>query len=91
MDVRHDTAGKQFVVELAEGEGELAYDDGEAGTIDLTHTEVSPSLQGRGVGEALVRAALDYARANGLRVVPSCPYVKKWLDKHPEERASLPG
>lgn len=90
MDVRHDTEGKRFVAELPGGEGELAYRDGEAGTIDLVHTEVDPALQGKGVGDALVRAALDYAKAHDLRVVPSCPYVKKWLDKHPDVRDSLP-
>jgi uncharacterized protein len=52
--------------------------------IVFTHTEVDPSYEGRGVGSTLVRGALDDARANGLPVLPLCPFVKGWIGKHPE-------
>jgi predicted GNAT family acetyltransferase len=42
-------------------------------------------LRGRGVGEALAETAFAYARAQGMRVVPTCPYVQRWLAKHPEQ------
>jgi hypothetical protein len=38
------------------------------------------------VASALVRAAVDHARANGLKLVPTCPYVAAWLERHPGER-----
>lgn len=45
---------------------------------------VDPAIEGRGVASALTRAALDWARAEGLRVEPFCPYVQAWLGRHPE-------
>jgi predicted GNAT family acetyltransferase len=52
----------------------------------LTHAEVPPRLGGRGVGSALVRAVLELVRARGERVVPRCPFVAAFIDKHPEYR-----
>ena len=50
----------------------------------FTHTEVDPSLEGQGVGGALVREALDHVRGLGLRVLPICPFVQSWMARHPE-------
>jgi uncharacterized protein len=52
--------------------------------IAFVHTEVGEDFGGRGVGSALARHALDEARAQGLRVLPFCPFIKGWMDKHPE-------
>jgi predicted GNAT family acetyltransferase len=48
------------------------------------HTFVEPEYEGKGIGGALARAALDDARRRGLRVWPSCPFIAGWLDRHPE-------
>ena len=58
----------------------------EAGVIAFTHTLVPPEIEGRGVGSKLIRGALDSARDQGLRVVPQCPFVKAFIDRHPEYR-----
>jgi predicted GNAT family acetyltransferase len=50
----------------------------------FTHTEVDPSLEGQGVGGALVQGALDHVRGLGLRVLPLCPFVRGWMLRHPE-------
>ncbi|WP_117215431.1 GNAT family N-acetyltransferase [Allorhizocola rhizosphaerae] len=52
--------------------------------IVYTHTEVKQAFQGQGVGSALARAVMEDAKARGRTVVPMCPYLVKWLDKHPE-------
>ena len=57
--------------------------------INLLHTEVPPELGGRGVGGTLARGALDFARAAGLKVEATCPFVKKYLEKHPEYASLL--
>jgi uncharacterized protein len=62
---------------------QLTYRRGE-GRITYPHTEVPDALEGRGVGSALARTALDYARAAGLKVVPLCPFVRAYIDRHPE-------
>ena len=53
--------------------------------IALIHTEVPPAHEGRGVAAALVRFALDDARRRGLRVIATCPYVRRYLGRHPED------
>ena len=53
-------------------------------TITFTHTVVEPGFEGRGVGGALARTALDDARARGLRVVPRCPFFARWIQRHPD-------
>jgi uncharacterized protein len=55
------------------------------GRIALVHTEVLPAQEGRGVGSALVRFALDDARRRELRVIAICPYVQAYLTRHPED------
>ena len=52
--------------------------------IAYTHTKVEPEYEGHGVGAALARTAMDDARSKGRTVVPICPFVSGWLDKHPE-------
>ncbi|GAB3363119.1 GNAT family N-acetyltransferase [Micromonospora halotolerans] len=52
--------------------------------IAYTHTEVVPEFEGHGVGSLLARAVMDDARANGRTVVPICPFLAGWLEKHPE-------
>ncbi|CAN5266334.1 GNAT family N-acetyltransferase [soil metagenome] len=54
------------------------------GIITFTHTDVPKELEGRGIGSRLARAGLDHARAEGLKVVPLCPFVAAWIGKHPE-------
>ena len=53
-------------------------------TMTIMHTEVPAALNGRSIGSALVRGMLDIARAQGLKVVPLCPFVKAYIGKHPE-------
>jgi predicted GNAT family acetyltransferase len=48
------------------------------------HTEVEPAFEGRGVGSALARAALDDARARGLPVLATCPFIAGWIGRHPD-------
>lgn len=52
--------------------------------ITFTHTEIDPAHEGRGLGGALVRGALDDVRSRGLDVLPLCPFVKGWIQRHPD-------
>ena len=54
------------------------------GRIALTHTEVEESCEGRGFGSRLAATALDDARRQGLDVVPLCPFVAHYIERHPE-------
>ena len=55
-----------------------------ADRIVFIHTVVDDAFEGRGVGSTLVRAALDAVREEGLRVVPQCPFVRSFVERHPE-------
>ena len=55
-----------------------------ADAIVFLHTVVGEEYEGQGVGSAIARYALDDARARGLRVRPLCPYIRGWLERHPE-------
>jgi predicted GNAT family acetyltransferase len=53
--------------------------------IVFTHTEVDPAFEGKGVGSALARFALDDVREDGTRkVLPLCPFIKGWIERHRE-------
>jgi uncharacterized protein len=53
----------------------------------LIPTEVPVELEGRGLGGALVAAAVDRAAREGMTVVPLCPFARGWLQRHPETAA----
>lgn len=59
------------------------------GVMAITHTEVHPSLGGRGIAAALVQALLDHARAHSLKVLPLCSYADAYMRRHPESAALL--
>lgn len=56
----------------------------DGGTMTLPHTEVDPSLGGRGIGTALVAGVLDAARERGLYVLPYCSFVRHFIQQHPD-------
>ena len=59
------------------------------GVITFVHTEVPPELGGKGIGSKLIRGALVQVRADGLKVIAQCPFVKAFLDKHPDYQSLL--
>ena len=89
MEVRHLPAEKRFTAAVGGGEAVLGYDDSRQGLIDLQHTVVPEEAQGQGLGGRLVAAAVQHARAKGLRIVPTCPFVQHWMQEHPEHAELL--
>jgi predicted GNAT family acetyltransferase len=85
MTVEHDEKESRFFVSLDGDEADLVYTRIGPKLIDLQHTYVPESARGHGVADALAEAAFAYAREHGDRVVPSCPFVRVWLRRHPEQ------
>ena len=81
--VENNEAAKRFEARV---DGKVAFIQYryEKDRIVMIHTEVPDSLGGRGLAGKLAHAALEYARAEGLKVVPLCPYVASYIRKHPE-------
>ncbi|MGH8063253.1 MAG: GNAT family N-acetyltransferase [Pseudoxanthomonas sp.] len=83
MQINHDPASRRFSTQLDGHEAELLYRRQE-GRLLIDHTGVPEAIGGRGVAGMLVKAALDYARAEGLRAVPLCSYSAEYVQRHPE-------
>lgn len=81
--VVHNAAAHQFEIPAGNGRVLLRYIQ-RGDVLELVHTEVDHEYEGRGFGAALARAALDYARANNLTVIPTCSFVRSWLKSHHE-------
>jgi uncharacterized protein len=82
-DVRNNTAQNRFELDVG-GHQAVAYYRMAPGVITFVHTEVPQELSGRGIGTKLIRGALDMVRAQGLKVVPQCPFVSAYMGKNPE-------
>ena len=84
IPVRHEPEQQRFTAVLGGNVAVLQYRRQEQ-ALDLYHTEVPPAFRGRGIAEQLCRAAFEHAKTNGLRVIPSCPYISgTYLQRHPE-------
>lgn len=56
----------------------------------FVHTEIDPELEGHGLASRLVRGAMDAMAERGTAVLPYCPYVRSWLEKHPDHLGVVP-
>ena len=57
--------------------------------LTVFHTEVSPKAEGKGLAKKLLNTMVEYARENGLKVIPLCPYVHVQFRRHPEEFSDI--
>jgi len=86
MEIQRDEHGQKgafYIDEDGEWIAELTYVK-DNGIMTIDHTEIDEKLRGERIGEDMVRAAVEYARANGLKIRALCPYAKKVIDRTPE-------
>ncbi len=83
LDIRHDADAGRFEVELPGGRAYLLYRR-EGDVLDLLSTFVPPEHRHRGIGEAIVLAALEHAWRQGYVVIPTCPFVGGVIERNPE-------
>ena len=81
--VLHEPEGHRFVVRELGHEAYLSYYELPNRTLDLAHMFTPNEVRGRGIATAVIRHALEYAREHGYRVVPACPFVRTYIDRHP--------
>ncbi len=86
IEVNHNQAARWFEVEVGGPRALLEYERAGDRVVFL-HTAVPATLEGRGIGSALARAAMDDARAQGLTMVPRCSFVRGYIEHHPEYRS----
>jgi predicted GNAT family acetyltransferase len=84
LPIEHDRAGRRFTTHLDGHRAVLDYQL-EGNRMAINHTGVPHAIEGRGVASALMRRALDTARAEGWRVLPVCAYAAAYLRRHPAD------
>ena len=89
FEIRHEADRRRFVADLPGGAAFITYRQVEGRRLDLDHTYVPPALRGGGIASRLTAHALEYARQHRFRVVPSCPFVAAYLERHPQFRELL--
>ena len=87
FDVQRDDAKHMYRAEIDGHLARILFAPAGDQTLDFQHTQVAPELRGRGVGDTLVRRALDDVRRRGEHIVATCPFVKAFLAKHPDYQA----
>ena len=86
MDIRHEISGHRgafFIERDGKRLAEMTFSPNGDGRITIDHTEVSDELRGTGTGGRLVEAAVEWARAEGKKIVPRCSFAKSVFDKTP--------
>ncbi len=83
--------GKFFIEENDQQIALMTYKKSGDGVITIDHTEVDSNFRGEGFGEDLVAAGVKFARENNLKIIPTCPFVKKVIDETPEYQDVLAG
>ncbi|WP_019673988.1 GNAT family N-acetyltransferase [Psychrobacter lutiphocae] len=81
--ITHNSNDNQFETTIDGHTGFISYQD-QGDTIVYDHTIVPPELGGQGIGSALVKHALNYARSEGKKVIPECSFVASYIQKHPD-------
>lgn len=82
--INHNTEDQEFTTEVEGHSGELAYSLPTNDVIDFSHTYVDEAIRGQGVADELIKAGLNYAQENDLKVIASCPAVSAYIRRHHE-------
>ncbi len=84
-----ESKGSYFIKEGSEKVAEMTYSIAGTDRIIIDHTEVSDAYRGSGVGEKMVKKAVDDARSKGISIVPLCPFARSVFNKNEELRDVL--
>lgn len=90
LTMRHDEKNKEFIVVVEGQVAALKYRvlPGRE-VLDYYSTFVPPEIRGHNIGRELVKFALDYAKDKQHQVIPSCPFVRHFIDEHPDYKTLI--
>ena len=83
IQVIHNESAHRFEVHV-DGETAMLLYRREDDAITFIHTRVPNGIAQHGIGSELVRAGLEYAKSQGLKVIPLCPFAAAYIQSHPE-------
>lgn len=84
LQVVNNEAERRFEIVLEDGTAFIKYARKGEDIYNLYHTEVPEQFAGKGVGSALAKGTLEYIKAEGKQIIPTCPFVKAYLKRHSE-------
>jgi uncharacterized protein len=87
-EVRHEPDQSRFAAHMGDDIATARYERS-GDTLILSSTHVPPDAEGEGVASALARAALEFAREQGLRVHPACSFMRSYIERNPEYQELL--
>jgi predicted GNAT family acetyltransferase len=87
--LRHEPERHRFVLETDGGTAYIEYTQPASGTLDYRHTFVPTALRGGGVASRLAEFALEHALEHGIAVLPTCPFVARYIERHPRFAAAV--
>lgn len=88
LEIHNDESARKFYAVIDGQEAVIEYAK-MGDTYNLAHTHVPEEMRGKGIGEQLVRGALDQIRKEGAKFLPSCPFVQAFIRRHPEYREGV--
>ena len=84
FELINNESGKRFEFTVDGSTAFILYKKIGEKELELFHTEVPESLEGKGVGKALAQKALQYCKTNGIKILPTCPFLAAYIQRHPE-------
>lgn len=84
LKVENNEAERRFEIVLEDGTAFIKYVKRGGEVYNLYHTEVPEQFAGKGVGGVLAKGTLEYIKAEGKKIIPTCPFVLAYLKRHPE-------
>ncbi|HUQ53658.1 MAG TPA: GNAT family N-acetyltransferase [Gammaproteobacteria bacterium] len=89
LAIRHDSTAQRFTADIDGATAYISYRATPGRVLDLHHTYVPRAARGGGIASQLTAHVLMFARDEGYKVVPSCPFVAAYIDRHAEYRDLL--
>lgn len=86
LSIHHEPNARRFAADVGGKTAYVTYRQRDGQTLELDHTYVPREARGGGIASQLTHRALEYAREHGYRVMPSCPFVAAYIERHPEYR-----
>jgi uncharacterized protein len=91
IEVRENVDERRFEIWFGDTlAGFSEYSPRNESTYTFTHTEIDPAFEGRGLASRLIRGALDAMDERGIKVRPNCPFVKRFIQRHPDYQHLVP-
>lgn len=89
IEIQHDEAARKYYTLVDGQESVCTYFPAGDKILNFSHTYVPPAQRGRGIAEQLVHGAVEDARSRGFKIIPSCWYVRLYIDRHRDLQDAL--